>query len=108
MSKEILLKRGSRETHETYVGRKGEVTVDTSTRSLRVHDGETPGGNPAASVDMVVLLSAIYASMMGWRFEYDEATGTTRSILDFGVIGEDEVSGTEEGTETQITDYGTF
>ena len=44
MARQIQLRRGTAEQHEQFIGADGEVTVDTTNRTLRVHDGETPGG----------------------------------------------------------------
>lgn len=43
-SHRLLLKRGDTMTNDEYVGRLGEITMDTETNTLRVHDGETAGG----------------------------------------------------------------
>ncbi|MBF3951931.1 hypothetical protein ISG27_12875 [Burkholderia pseudomallei] len=42
------LRRGTASQHVTFIGEPGEVTVDTTNKTLRVHDGETPGGSPIA------------------------------------------------------------
>lgn len=44
MSRQIQLRRGTAAQHETFTGADGEVTVDTTNKTLRVHDGATPGG----------------------------------------------------------------
>lgn len=36
--------RGNAARNDAYVGQNGEITVDTENKTLRVHDGETPGG----------------------------------------------------------------
>lgn len=48
MSRQIQLRRGTAAQHETFTGADGEVTVDTTNKTLRVHDGATPGGTPLA------------------------------------------------------------
>ena len=50
-SKCVQLRRGTAEEHETFVGAIGEVTVDTTNNTLRVHDGVTPGGHAAGGSD---------------------------------------------------------
>lgn len=40
----LLLKRGTSEETRKYIGNEGEITIDTTNWSLRVHDGKTPGG----------------------------------------------------------------
>lgn len=44
MSKTVQWKRGNANVSSAYIGAQGEITVDTSEWSLRVHDGLTPGG----------------------------------------------------------------
>lgn len=48
MSRQIQIRRGSAAEHEAFTGALGEVTMDTTNKTLRVHDGETPGGIPLA------------------------------------------------------------
>jgi len=43
--KQYLLKRGNAAVSSTYTGPLGEITLDTTWRTLRIHDGITPGGN---------------------------------------------------------------
>jgi hypothetical protein len=43
--KQYLLKRGNAAVSSTYTGPLGEITLDTTWRTLRIHDGVTPGGN---------------------------------------------------------------
>ncbi|MBD5391692.1 hypothetical protein HDR66_02705 [bacterium] len=45
MSRQVQLRRGTAAEHETFTGAPGEVTVDTTNNTLRVHDGATPGGH---------------------------------------------------------------
>lgn len=44
MTKRLIPIRGTSVQHQTYVGEHGEITVNTTERSLVVHDGETVGG----------------------------------------------------------------
>lgn len=45
MSKQVKLRRGTATQHESFTGVVGEITVDTTNHTLRVHDGATVGGN---------------------------------------------------------------
>lgn len=45
MALKVLLLRGSTAQNDTYTGPAGEVTIDVTTKSLRVHDGSTAGGS---------------------------------------------------------------
>ena len=45
MSRQIQIRRGTANEHTTFIGADGEITVDTTTHTLRIHDGITPGGH---------------------------------------------------------------
>lgn len=55
---QVRLRRGSATDHDTtsggFTGAEGEVTVDTTNDTLRVHDGSTPGGIRLAKHDDLV------------------------------------------------------
>ncbi len=44
MAKQLQLRKGTSAEHNTFTGANGEVTVDTTNKTLRVHDGSTVGG----------------------------------------------------------------
>ena len=44
MAKQLQLRKGTATEHNTFTGADGEVTVDTTNKTLRVHDGSTVGG----------------------------------------------------------------
>ena len=44
MSKKVQFRRGTYAENEAFTGAEGEITVDTDSNSLRVHDGVTVGG----------------------------------------------------------------
>ena len=44
MAKQLQLRRGTTAQHSTFTGALGEVTVDTTRNTLRVHNGSTAGG----------------------------------------------------------------
>ena len=55
MSRQIQLRRGTADDHETFTGAIGEVTVDTTNNTLRVHDGRflfPDHAGPAAAADL--------------------------------------------------------
>jgi len=49
MPDQVQLRGGSKEENDGFVGADREVTVDTSSHTLRVHDGSTTGGHPLAT-----------------------------------------------------------
>ena len=44
MSRQIQIRRGTATEQENFTGAIGEVTYDTTNKTLRVHDGENTGG----------------------------------------------------------------
>lgn len=54
MSRQIQIRRGTTTQHENFTGAIGEITMDTTTKTIRVHDGETPGGIELARADSVL------------------------------------------------------
>lgn len=53
MSRQIQFRRGTAAEHETFTGAVGEITVDTTNNTLRVHDGATIGGTALARADSI-------------------------------------------------------
>lgn len=49
----MQLRRGTTTQHSTFTGLQGEVTVDTTKKTVVVHDGSTPGGVPLAKASDV-------------------------------------------------------
>ena len=61
MAKQLQLRRGTATEHDTFTGANGEVTVDTTNKTLRVHDGSTVGGTRlATSADIINYLPLAY------------------------------------------------
>ena len=48
MTTALQIRRGTSTAHTTFTGLVGEVTVDTSKKTVVVHDGVTAGGQPLA------------------------------------------------------------
>jgi RNase P/RNase MRP subunit p29 len=45
----IQFRRGTTAQHSTFTGLQGEITVDTTKKTVVVHDGSTAGGIPLAT-----------------------------------------------------------
>ena len=50
MAIQIRLRQGTTTEHNSFTGAVGEVTVDTTNKTLRVHDGSTVGGTRLATL----------------------------------------------------------
>ena len=84
MSKRIQLRRGTATEHNTFTGANGEVTVDTTNKTLRVHDGVTVGGTALAKVSQ--LPASASATTQGLieiatQTEVNAGTDSTRAIV---------------------------
>lgn len=44
MAKQLELRRGTTQANNLFTGATGELTMDTDTKALRVHDGDKVGG----------------------------------------------------------------
>lgn len=53
MAKQRQLRGGTTAEHAAFTGADREVTVDTTKKTLVVHDNTTPGGIPLAREDAV-------------------------------------------------------
>ena len=51
MATQVQNRRGTTAEHSTFTGANGELTVDTTKRTLVVHDGATAGGRPLLRED---------------------------------------------------------
>lgn len=49
----VQIRRGTTAEHENFKGKIGEVTMDTDAKTLRIHDGQTPGGITLARRDEI-------------------------------------------------------
>jgi hypothetical protein len=85
MAIQVKFRRGSAGQHGSFTGANGEITVDTTNKTLRVHDGVTVGGvrlakysevsSPFANVNSHLLPSANVTYDLGsptkrWRSLY--------------------------------------
>ena len=52
MATRIKLRRGTETEHQSFTGAEGEITVNTTNYSVRVHDGTTQGGKELLFTDL--------------------------------------------------------
>ena len=61
MSKQWQIRRGTAAQNDSFTGAEGELTMDTTSKGLRIHDGSTEGGievPTASTADYVVEFQA--------------------------------------------------
>ena len=101
MATQLQLRRGTTVENDAFVGAAGEMTMDTDTNGLRVHDGTTPGGFMVDTVVAFQLPDANngykwyrkYAS--GWVEQGGKTTQTATSSVDATITLPVEMQDTE-------------
>ena len=97
MSRQIQIRRGTAAEHENFTGAIGEITMDTTNKTLRVHDGETAGGTalakssqlPPASADYVIETQLPTAENdYTWYRKYKSGWVEQGGILAIGNLGD--------------------
>ena len=74
MSRQIQIRRGTAAENDAFTGAIGEVTMDTTNKTLRVHDGTTTGGTVLAKQTEIPDLSNI-----ALRLTPDWSAGVTKT-----------------------------
>ena len=101
MATEIKLRRGTKAQHDDgsgFTGAEGEVTVDTTDDTLRVHDGSLKGGHVIAKLSDVEASDTL-AELL--------AKGNSTGSNDIQVDGTDKVTfGAESGGKLEIYEDG--
>lgn len=108
--RQILIKRGNTTVSSSYVGPLGEITLDTGLNTVRVHDGETPGGSTilATSTD----IQDVNASISNLQNTIDSITGFDSSLLANAATQQEQINNILDGTSlfhsVIPTEPGTF
>lgn len=76
MSKQVKLRRGTSAEHATFTGVVGEVTVDTTATTVRVHNGSTAGGRELLRADLNNLPAAVPVAKGGTGVTTSTGTGS--------------------------------
>lgn len=77
MATQLQLRRGTASENSSFTGAVGEVTVDTTNNTLRVHNGITAGGFPTVSSGSLLGLSQEYTNVSLDRVKNTLYTNTT-------------------------------
>jgi hypothetical protein len=102
MAKRIQFRRGSTVEHAAFIGAPGELTIDTTKKTVVVHDGVTPGGFPATRLDSVAGTTTFTGQVISSNTTASSST-TTGAIVVAGGIG---VTG--RVTTTQLVETSTI
>ena len=83
MAYAIQRRRGTATEHNSFTGLAGEITIDTTNNTIRVHDGSTAGGHRLAKYSEINTQENIEDAVgnlltagSGISLSYDDANGT--------------------------------
>jgi len=96
MAIQLQVRRGTATQHNTFTGAAGELTLDTTHNSLRIHDGSSAGGHETARANLtnVILGSSLALGEGGFTGATLALTGNATVGGTFGVTGNTTVGGT--------------
>ena len=83
MAYAIQRRRGTAAEHSSFTGLAGEITIDTTNNTIRVHDGSTAGGHRLAKYSEINtqeniedVVGSLLTAGAGISLSYDDAAGT--------------------------------
>lgn len=97
MATQLQFRRGTSAQNNSYTGLVGEISLDTDTNNIRIHDGSTAGGAELIPSGTIVAYGAASAPT-GWLLCDDSAVSRTTYARLFAVIGTG--YGTGDGSTT--------
>jgi len=86
MSTQLQLRRGTTAQNNSFTGAVGELSIDTDTENIRIHDGSTAGGAEIIPAGTIVAYGGASAPT-GWHLCDDTALSRTTYARLFAVIG---------------------
>ena len=86
MSTQLQLRRGTTAQNNSFTGAVGELSIDTDTENIRIHDGSTAGGAEIIPAGTIVAYGGASAPT-GWHLCDDTALSRSTYARLFAVIG---------------------
>ena len=97
MPTQLQFRRGTTAQNNSFTGAVGEISIDTDTENIRVHDASQAGGFKIVPSGTIVAYGAATAPG-GWKLCDDSAISRTSFVRLFAVIGT--TFGTGDGSST--------
>jgi hypothetical protein len=110
MATQVQYRRGSTAQNDAFTGVTGEITVDTTLKTLRVHDGSTAGGMPTVGTTTVQTLTnkTLTGPTISAATFSGSSTGTANITLT-GTVSATTLTGTlSTAAQPNITSVGTL
>lgn len=82
----LQLRRGTTAQHSAFTGAIGEVTVDTTKKTLVVHDGSTAGGTPLAPESAMPAGAVLYLARNSAPTGFLKANGAAISRTTYAAL----------------------
>lgn len=82
MAIQLQVRRGTATQHNTFTGAAGELTLDTTNNSLRIHDGSSAGGHETARANLTNVISGSSLALGAGGF-----TGATLALTGNATVG---------------------
>lgn len=90
MATQVQFRRGTTSQHSSFTGANGEMTIDTTKKTVVVHDGVTVGGSPLAATNAAQSFTAeqtfkevkdtVHTITDAAGFEIDPANGSIQTV----------------------------
>ncbi len=80
MPTQVQFRRGSKAQNDSFSGAAGEIVVNNTNQSIRIHDGTTQGGFELAKVDLTNVSGATNLSLSGITTTNSLSIGSTQVI----------------------------
>lgn len=104
-NRKLKVKRGTTSENDEYTGVCGEITMDTDTKTLRIHDGATTGGIALARADNTPVASDIvHATMPDYSRRQVLTSGTYTAAFDGWLVVDSTSDSAESGWRLEIND----
>jgi hypothetical protein len=101
MTKQVQRRRGTSTQHTSFTGAEGEISVNTTNKSIHVHDGTTAGGVEAARADLAnVSDTSLNNALSGNTLA---SLTITSADINGGTIDGTSIGGTSAGAGTFTT-----
>lgn len=97
MATQLQFRRGTTAQNNSFTGAAGEISIDTSSKNLRIHDGSTAGGYEVIPAGTIVAYGGATAPA-GWLLCDASAVSRTTYARLFAIIGT--AFGVGDGTTT--------
>lgn len=111
MAGRFQLRRGNTAQNDAFIGAEGEVTYDTTAKTIRVHDGVTQGGFSVSTINAIMpdytrginISSGATSTVYGWFYISGHSYSNTVTVsLNGAVVYTGGNSGSERLSNTCI------